>query len=140
MLALLVVGGLVVGHKGRVLAVVHRAEKVQGEVAALAAAATDDHERGGAGDGALRLGAVVRPRNLADVVGGRVGVVHRDVGLGVVGVVLGDPTVGRLVDGKTRGDDAVVQRDAIVGVNGARAGAAVDGVRGKAADEGDLGA
>ena len=137
MLALHIVGGLVVG--GEVLgdAGVHVADEVAREVAALAAATADDHDGRGAGDGALGLVAVGGPGNLADVVarGGRV--VHRDVGLGVVGEVLGDPVVGGVVDREARVDDAVIERDAVVGIDGAGAGAAVDGVGGIATDERD---
>ena len=102
--------------------------------------AADDHERRRSGDGALGVGAVGGPGDLADVVARRGRVVHRDVGLGVVAVVLGDPVVGGVVDHEARARDAVVERGAVVGVNGARTGAAVDGVGGVAADEGDLGA
>ena len=139
MLALLVVGGLVVG--GEVLgdAGVQVAQQVAREVAALAAATADDHQGGGAGDGGLRLAAVRGEGNLADVVGGRGRVVHGDVGLGVVGVVVVDPAEGGLVDVEAGGGNAVVHVHAGVGVNGAGAGAAIDGVGGIAAQQGDLG-
>ena len=139
-LALHVVGGLVVG--GEVLgdAGVQVAQQVARQVAALAAATADDHERGGAGDGGLRLAAIRGEGNLADVVGSGGRVVHRDLGLGIVGIVVVDPAEGGLVDIEAGGGNAVVHVHAGVGVNGAGASAAIDGVRGVAAQQGDLGA
>ena len=138
-LAVNVVGGLVVLGEGRGHARLDVSLEVAGEVAALAAATPEDDDRGGPGDGALGVGGVCRPGNLADVVGGRAGVVHRDGGLGVVRVVAVDEIEGGVVDREAGVGDALVEGHAVVGVNSARASAAVDGIRRIAAEEADGG-
>ncbi len=139
-LALDVVGRLVVSGELLRDARVQVAEKIARKVAALAAAAANDHNGRGARDGGLRVSRIGAPGDLADVVARGGGVVHRDLGLGVVAVGAGDELVGGLVDVEARGGNAIVQVHAGAGVNGARAGAAVDGVCGVAAQEADLGA
>ena len=133
-LAVLVVGRLTVG--GEVLrdAGLDIALEVAGEVTALATAAANKDQANGAVDGRLSVGAVVRPGNLANVVGGRGRVVHGDGGLGVVGEVAVNPVVGGVIDGEARLADALVEVDAGVGVDGTRARAAVNRVGGIAAE------
>ena len=136
-LALDVVGGLSVGSEVLGNAGVERAEKVLAEVAALAAATADHDDRGGAGQGVLSICGIVGPGNLTCVIGGRLGAVHHDVGLGVA-VLVGK---GELVEGIVHREAGVLQAGEEVnarrGVDGAGAGATVDGIGAVAADEGD---
>ena len=137
MLAVLVVGGLVICGEVLGRAGVEVSQEVGREVAALSAATPDHDDPGGAGNGVLCIGRIIRPGDLSDVIARRGGRVHGDVGLGVIGVVVADPAVRRIVDGEAGVLQALVEGHAVVRVDGARARAAVDRVYRIAAQEAD---